>query len=128
MIISVNGIYFEMPWSKSTTMNGWEEFRAWFEKALDEGYQYEEDDNEPSGYPIVEVETSGLPQLLVIGVCYGSDLQFGNVLSDGTFRALWYCAPSMERFYKFLDSLRIAEHQFEGAKYSFGSPRWSEEE
>jgi hypothetical protein len=37
---------------------------------------------------------------------------------------LWYCAPSLEKFYEFLNHLRIAEHQYAGGSYSFGSPAW----
>jgi hypothetical protein len=124
MEIMVESDSFNMNWEKSTTAKGWGEFEVWFEKALNEGYEYEDgDSNEPSGYPRVRVKTD-LPQLLVIGVCYGSGLQFGNVLPNGEFRALWYCAPSLEKFYAFLDNLRIAEHNFVGGSYGFGSPAW----
>ena len=124
MEIAVENNVFNMNWEKSTTIAGWEEFRAWFEKALDEGYQYEDNDSvEPSGYPLVRVKT-GLPQLLVIGVCYGSLFQNGEVCPDGEFRTSWYCTPSMETFCRFLDALRIAEHQYVGGSYHFGSPSW----
>jgi len=124
MEIQVENQKFEMDWEKSTTATGWEKFRAWFEKALDEGYEYEDSaSEEPSGYPRVVVRT-GLPQLLVIGVCYGSSLQFGEVRPNGEFRALWDCAPSIEKFMAFLDHLRIAEHQYVGGSYRFGSPAW----
>jgi hypothetical protein len=124
MDIMVEQDQFSLDWEKSTTECGWKEFRAWFETALNDGYQYDDSASDaPSGYPRIRVKT-GLPQLLVIGVCYGSSLRFGEVRPDGEFRALWYCAPTLEKFYEFLNNLRIAEHQYAGGCYRFGAPAW----
>ena len=126
MKIRVNDASFEMPWELSTTFDGWAELRAWFDQAIDEGYEYD-DEGEVSAYPVVRVDLD-LPQQIVIGICYGANMQFGDVNADGSWCALWYCAPLHKKFYKFLDSARIAEHNcgFERGRFSVGSGKFIE--
>lgn len=125
MRIKVNDNEFDFTWEKSTTLDGWNELKTWWRETIDMEYE-EDDEGELVSYPLVKIETN-LPQLVIIGIEYGIGFQFGVVKSNGTFEALWYCAPSEREWMKFLDRLRTAEYQFSPAEYSFGTPRWSEE-
>jgi hypothetical protein len=120
MKIKVNDLEFDFPWEKSRTSSGWEEFNEWWERAIISSY------DELVGYPMVRVETN-LPQLVVIGVIYGAEMQFGSVKSNGVFEALWYCAPPKRQWQYFLNALRMAEHKYSAMEYNFGNPRWAEE-
>jgi hypothetical protein len=110
MEIHVNEKVFPMPWEVSTRLDGWNDLKTWFNQAIDNGYEYDNPED-PTSYPRVIV-TSSLPQQIVIGVCYAT-IGFGYVALNGTWSALWYCAPSEDAFFQFLDRLRITEHDFQ---------------
>lgn len=129
MKIFVNEKCFDMPWKVSMRFQGWVDLMKWFQTAIDDGYEFaDKESSKPTAYPRVRVVTT-LPQQVVIGVAYASDMQFGRVSCGGEWNALWYCAPLYEKFEQFLDNLRIAEHNFSSGKgtYCFGSPRWMED-
>jgi hypothetical protein len=120
MKITVNGEAFEMPWE-----DGWIELREWFNASIDDGYEVD-DDGDVSAYPVVQVNVD-LPQQIIIGVCYGAGMQFGSVPRDGQWDALWYCEPRVDQFMRFLDHLRIAEHNFSAGAgiYSVAGGKWA---
>jgi hypothetical protein len=126
--IKVNNNVFEMSWNLSTTMNGWAKFESWFSQQIEKGYE-EDENGDCIGYPLIEVKSNNLPQGVVIGIA-SATICFGRVFPDGTWKALWYCAPREENFIEFINKLRLEEYDYqngEGIYSIIGFPKWTKE-
>lgn len=115
---------FNISWEASTRMGLWQEFLNGIWKAIDDGFDEDEEGGEV--YPLVRVKTNPqLPQMFVSALAHAT-VGKGDVLPDGSWEELWYCAPSEHDFERFLNELRLARsfEPGEGIYSIMGTPKW----